>query len=299
MDLANTLSAPKSAIITPADTPALSHSNSTSSDGYFCSTTVLKRSPQRAPLSPAVDEQPKCSLPSISTLLKNADSQSISKRPRLSIPSQSAHLDCSQSYNICIPPTPRLRPGSGIQSHSNSLGDECLKRDLNRPIALDHSISSQASTHPAASTYDSLAPSTLSYSSPIDSQAQSSAGLYYPRPPASATFQPPSAVTAPFHQSQLSSSSFSFMPLISPVTPTWQHQDSPPSRSAPYQQNHDRSRPSSLRIYSNTHTGEKPYRCTHAGCGRTFTVPSNVKRHERNCHSGRPACSTAVPTFVS
>ncbi|KAH8697995.1 hypothetical protein BGW36DRAFT_320562 [Talaromyces proteolyticus] len=48
------------------------------------------------------------------------------------------------------------------------------------------------------------------------------------------------------------------------------------------------SRPSGLRIHSYSHTGEKPFRCTHVGCGKAFNVRSNMKRHERGFHSGRP-----------
>ena len=45
-------------------------------------------------------------------------------------------------------------------------------------------------------------------------------------------------------------------------------------------------RPSSLQIHSHTHTGEKPFRCPHTGCGKAFSVRSNMKRHERSCHVG-------------
>lgn len=44
------------------------------------------------------------------------------------------------------------------------------------------------------------------------------------------------------------------------------------------------SRPSSLRIHSHSHSGEKPFRCSHMGCGKAFSVRSNMKRHERGCH---------------
>ena len=46
------------------------------------------------------------------------------------------------------------------------------------------------------------------------------------------------------------------------------------------------SRPSSLRIHSHSHTGEKPFQCPHKGCGKAFSVRSNMKRHERGCHGG-------------
>jgi len=46
------------------------------------------------------------------------------------------------------------------------------------------------------------------------------------------------------------------------------------------------SRPSSLKIHSHSHTGEKPFKCPHTGCGKAFSVRSNMKRHERGCHAG-------------
>ncbi|PBK90341.1 hypothetical protein ARMGADRAFT_296209 [Armillaria gallica] len=42
------------------------------------------------------------------------------------------------------------------------------------------------------------------------------------------------------------------------------------------------TRPSSLRIHVNTHTGATPFRCPFPGCGRGFNVNSNMRRHYRN-----------------
>ena len=88
------------------------------------------------------------------------------------------------------------------------------------------------------------------------------------------------------------------MPMPSPSTNTgnpWQHHHYiGTSSQAAYPPSQDRyicqtcnkafSRPSSLRIHSHSHTGEKPYRCSWPECGKAFSVRSNMKRHERGCH---------------
>ena len=41
------------------------------------------------------------------------------------------------------------------------------------------------------------------------------------------------------------------------------------------------TRQSSLQTHMYSHTGEKPYACTVKGCGRRFSVISNLRRHRK------------------
>jgi uncharacterized Zn-finger protein len=62
------------------------------------------------------------------------------------------------------------------------------------------------------------------------------------------------------------------------------------------------SRPSSLRIHTYSHTGEKPFVCSEDGCGRRFSVQSNMRRHLRVHKLGRQVKKTnnnAPPQPVS
>lgn len=139
------------------------------------------------------------------------------------------------------------------------------------------------------------------YSSPMQAAPQQSqiSGLYYQRPL-------PQVCSNSNHFSRVSTNiQQQFPPSLMPVSVTltpssgnnpWQHHHYiSPSSVASFPQSQDRyicqtcnkafSRPSSLRIHSHSHTGEKPFKCPHQGCGKAFSVRSNMKRHERGCHS--------------
>jgi uncharacterized Zn-finger protein len=134
---------------------------------------------------------------------------------------------------------------------------------------------------------------TSYYPNPMQSTAPNAqvSGLYYQRPMPQVCPQK----SLPRHLLTLSKQFPPETIITSSGANPWQHHHYiSPSSAAAFPQSQDRyicqtcnkafSRPSSLRIHSHSHTGEKPFKCPQQGCRKAFSVRSNMKRHERGCH---------------
>ena len=116
------------------------------------------------------------------------------------------------------------------------------------------------------------------------------------RRPQRATPTPPDAVhsvaNSATHQPISTANPFQTT-MTSPIGFEHHHYIPPSSTSYPLQQERYNcpecgrafSRPSSLKIHTYSHTGEKPFYCPVRGCNKNFSVRSNMKRHERGCHA--------------
>ncbi|KAL8998952.1 MAG: hypothetical protein Q9169_002058 [Polycauliona sp. 2 TL-2023] len=153
------------------------------------------------------------------------------------------------------------------------------------------------------SPYPPSPTNTTNYSFPHSAQPGPPPPQMYYQRPLPTNFPPPPPPPAPVPMDPaLSNDQQQQQQQQSPIDQAnpWQHQHhhyiSPSSSAAFSSQPQDRylcqtcnkafSRPSSLRIHSHSHTGEKPFKCPHPGCGKAFSVRSNMKRHERGCHGG-------------
>ncbi|KAI4111854.1 MAG: hypothetical protein LQ339_000313 [Xanthoria mediterranea] len=218
-------------------------------------------------------------------------------RPNLDFDDSQQSPSTTSTRSSAAPPGPYYASGQ-----TNSAIDPQLKRESAAPAA-------PASLPPAAespygnSPYPPSPTNATNYAYPHSAQAGPAPPQVYYQRPLPTNFPPPPAPPAPVPMDPaLSSSPQQQQQQQSPIDQAspWQHQHhhyiSPSSSAAFSGQPQDRyicqtcnkafSRPSSLRIHSHSHTGEKPFKCPHPGCGKAFSVRSNMKRHERGCHGG-------------
>ncbi|MCJ1430549.1 hypothetical protein MMC29_008467 [Sticta canariensis] len=217
------------------------------------------------------------------------------------------------SNPMALPPSPPLKPDFGFDGSNQSPSTTSSHSSL-AAVPYYSSINDSESHQPR----QPLPPSSQGNSIPQQPSHSPYQGLHYPSSPgAISSFSYSSkgnlsGTPAMYYQRSLPSTfpppsiSNTITPALSnphersPVDPNnpWQHHHyiSPSSSAAFAGQSQDRyvcqtcnkafSRPSSLRIHSHSHTGEKPFKCPHNGCGKAFSVRSNMKRHERGCHGG-------------
>ncbi|QIX01164.1 hypothetical protein AMS68_006681 [Peltaster fructicola] len=257
------------------------------------------RDPAPSNATPSEDKS-RMSLPSISNLLGIADAS----RP-----------DANQAYESrSLLKRPRYGEGFNQQNTEANPAHIYSAQDGNHPVRGPHTrYSPTMETSQIGSTVPSYAMDvdpSAEYIKPISGSSQPtyettsySTKLYAGSPSAASEGYSPNAM---MHRQIIYGSQgqpTGYAPPASqsspnlPATNPWEHHHyiSTSAQQGVYPPLPDRyicqtcnkafSRPSSLKIHSHSHTGEKPFKCPHAGCGKAFSVKSNMKRHEKGCHT--------------
>ena len=218
-----------------------------------------------------------------------------SQRP--AIPPESSTRNDSIVDRPHSPPTIPTGPSLSAQPYFMGSALNNMEADQQRVAQANFMKRHSIPSHPNTSPYGVSPYTTSPY---MSSPGALSSGSYYS--PSDPSYQVPNSI----YQQQRPLPS-NFPPQLAPMqihsTPNlptgnpWEHHHYiSPSSQATFPQSQDRyicqtcskafSRPSSLKIHSHSHTGEKPFKCPHTACGKAFSVRSNMKRHERGCHTG-------------
>jgi hypothetical protein len=204
--------------------------------------------------------------------------------------SQLPAVNQGYSFFESTPPMSHIEPEQHRAHMATSVARVPVQAPFAQPAYAAPAPYGMAPANPMAAYYPTMQPTP-------PPQPQIS-GLYYqrPLPQVSHSYSHPRDQLVNSIQTQ----AFPPLPVSVSLAPSganpWQHHHYiSPSAAASFPQSQDRyicqtcnkafSRPSSLRIHSHSHTGEKPFKCPHAGCGKAFSVRSNMKRHERGCHN--------------
>ncbi|KAF8250474.1 hypothetical protein K440DRAFT_580634 [Wilcoxina mikolae CBS 423.85] len=230
--------------------------------------------PPAPPPSPPVEDNAKYRLPSISALLLGFDG---TQPPH----TNGTERQQSQPPRGNLPPTPPMRPDSVFE------GGNSPTMAATSPSSSNYYYPAPTynggSGNPHRNSYPPAQQKSV-YPSPTETTYSAQHGYYSPQQHAdSYSSKQPPQLMVPMSVAPPSSSN-----------PWHHHHHQSPASHAAFPQSQDRyicqtcnkafSRPSSLRIHSHSHTGEKPFKCPHHGCGKAFSVRSNMKRHERGCH---------------
>ncbi|RKF60972.1 putative c2h2 type zinc finger containing protein [Erysiphe neolycopersici] len=302
------------------------------------------------PPSPPADENPKCSLPSISSLLVLVDTSTPQEHNQFTQPynhngefasfrltpghtHQNNYFEMGNQKYGSSPPinsrsffplTPPLHSETGFDGRQSSpsvtsSSETSVSSVSNYELASSLSSSEFSLTNQSESSdqhrHTPSTESRFSLSTQTSPRTQNSTiggdNQYRSSPQRLNPFHPSPMQSNRSNSSEISGLSYqrplpqqfspSSMPIltpipqISPANPWQHHHYISPSSTASFPQTQDRyicqtcnkafSRPSSLRIHTHSHTGAKPFKCPHIGCGKAFSVRSNMKRHERGCHS--------------